>query len=90
MEGEVNKGKSYFLKIIKIIMALLSSILIIIILIGVIIRQPSFKTIDYKYKIKSDPQKLKEHVEFLSLKAPPRNHRYEKGLEETRNYINEH
>lgn len=75
------------LKILKIVVSLISIFLCFLVIVGLIVRQPTFKKIQYNFSVKCDPQKLKEHVEFFSLVVPPRNHRFEKGLEETRKYI---
>jgi len=86
---EVSKEKRRFPKLLKISLLTVLLVVVFFSLSGLLIRQPTFKTIEYKWTIKSDPQKLQEYVEFLSLKSPPRNHRFEKGLEDTRNYIYE-
>lgn len=74
-------------KSVKFFLLFTTFFIVLSIILGLIIRQPTFKKIPYNYSVKCDPQKLKEYVEYLSLLVPPRNHRFEKGLEETRNYI---
>lgn len=44
---------------------------------------------EYKYLVRCDQTKLKDYVDFLSNKVPPRNHKHKEGLEKTRNLIYE-
>lgn len=84
---EGTREKKKFPKVLKIFLISILILFAIVLLSGLMIRQPTFTTLEYKWTIKSDPQKLKEYVEYLSVKSLPRNHRFENGLEETRNYI---
>ena len=74
---------------LRIVLAVVFGVGILVVVVGLFVRQPSFRATAYSLSERADPARLEVHVRFLCETVVPRNTRNPGNLDRVATYIAE-